>query len=328
MALQQLSAASRASSRNHAGTPRSGVIHVNVRHTTHFTVVGNRLAQHHELSYTARGIAVYIQSLPPGSPVGVKELAKPSSEGEARIAAALRELERHGYLERRVERLPGGQIVTRTYSYNTPEAAAYRQQRPQSPPPPLTPVPPSLLSPGREPVQVPEPEPEPKGEPGQEPELEWEPGPEPEGEPGPGSEPGPDPGLEGECGRPSPVRARVDPTAFGLLAGLCRYDPRLLLSERDVHRLAAGVSVWLERGAAPEAVALMLSRDLPDGLRSPAGVLAHRLAALVPPHLPAAPAPRPVLRPDPFQTCDGCERAFRAPGPGRCRDCPPPGAVG
>ncbi|MCX2927653.1 hypothetical protein [Streptomyces sp. NEAU-W12] len=23
----------------------------------------------------------------------------------------------------------------------------------------------------------------------------------------------------------------------------------------------------------------------------------------------------------PFQTCDGCERAFRAPEPGHCRDC-------
>jgi len=26
-------------------------------------------------------------------------------------------------------------------------------------------------------------------------------------------------------------------------------------------------------------------------------------------------------RPDPFQTCGGWERAFRAPGPGLCRDC-------
>ncbi|MFK0258053.1 helix-turn-helix domain-containing protein [Streptomyces sp. NPDC090445] len=316
MALSKLSAASRASSRNHAGTPRSGVIHVNIRHTAHFTVVGNRLAQHHELSYTARGIALYIQSLPPGSPVGVKELAKRSPEGEARIATALRELEQHGYLERQVERLPGGQLVTHTYSYNTPEAAAYRQQ-PQSPPPPLPPAAPPLPSPVREAVRVPEPEPEP----------EWEPGPGPES--GRQPEPGPEPGREGECGRrPSPVRAPVDPAAFELLAGLCRHDPRLLLSERDVHRLAAGVSVWLERGAAPEAVALMLSRDLPDGLRNPAGVLAYRLAALVPPHLPAAPGPRPVLRPDPFQTCDGCERAFRAPAPGRCRDCPPPGVGG
>jgi hypothetical protein len=33
--------------------------------------------------------------------------------------------------------------------------------------------------------------------------------------------------------------------------------------------------------------------------------------------------PRPRSRPMPFQTCDGCERAFRAPAPGRCRDCAP-----
>ncbi|MDX5577909.1 hypothetical protein PV779_60900, partial [Streptomyces sp. ID01-9D] len=33
----------------------------------------------------------------------------------------------------------------------------------------------------------------------------------------------------------------------------------------------------------------------------------------------AMPAPRITVTP--FQTCDGCERAFRSPTPGRCRDC-------
>jgi hypothetical protein len=58
--------------------------------------------------------------------------------------------------------------------------------------------------------------------------------------------------------------------------------------------------------------------------RSLAAVYLHRLH---PDFLPAAPAacvPKteraPVL---PLQTCDGCERAFRAAAPGRCRDCRP-----
>ncbi|MFD7258478.1 hypothetical protein [Streptomyces sp. NPDC059874] len=148
MALQHLSAPSRASSRVPAGTPRSGVIHVNIRHDSHFTVVGNGLAQHRELSYTARGIALYIQSLPAGSPVGVKALAARSAEGEMRVAAALRELEEHGYLERRRERLATGQVVTRTYSYNSPGAAL--RQPPASPPPP----------PDAEPLHEPDPEPD------------------------------------------------------------------------------------------------------------------------------------------------------------------------
>ncbi len=87
-----------------------------------------------------------------------------------------------------------------------------------------------------------------------------------------------------------------------------------------------GVSVWLERGAEPEAIARVLSADLPAGLRRPGGLLAYRLAELLPPYPPpvtvTAPASRPFVPPDPWQDCDGCKRVFRAPEPGgRCRDC-------
>ncbi|MER5280646.1 hypothetical protein ABT025_33610, partial [Streptomyces sp. NPDC002809] len=68
-------------------TPTSGVLRVNARHTTGFTVIGNRLAQHHELSLVAIGLAVHIQSLPAGAKVGVKVLTGRFPESEARIAA-------------------------------------------------------------------------------------------------------------------------------------------------------------------------------------------------------------------------------------------------
>lgn len=45
-------------------TPTSGVIHVNTRHTSGFTVIGNHLAQHDALSLLAIGLAVHIESLP------------------------------------------------------------------------------------------------------------------------------------------------------------------------------------------------------------------------------------------------------------------------
>lgn len=64
-------------------------------------------------------------------------------------------------------------------------------------------------------------------------------------------------------------------------------------------------------------------------------VLAYRLEALIPPSLPAVPAARPVRRPDPFQSCDGCDRAFRSPTPAaaatarpRCTRPPEPGPPG
>ena len=40
-----------------------------------FTVVGNHLAQHRELTLTAIGLAVHIQSLPEGARVDIKTLA-------------------------------------------------------------------------------------------------------------------------------------------------------------------------------------------------------------------------------------------------------------
>ncbi|MFJ1655751.1 hypothetical protein ACIOC2_31175 [Streptomyces sp. NPDC088337] len=102
-----------------------GVIHMNEPHHENFTVVGNHLAQHAELSLTAIGLAVHIQSLPKGTPIGIKTLAGKFPEGEIRIAAALRELEEHGYLSRAKERLQSGRMTTRTTSYNCrPSAAA------------------------------------------------------------------------------------------------------------------------------------------------------------------------------------------------------------
>ncbi|MFE5767608.1 helix-turn-helix domain-containing protein [Streptomyces sp. NPDC056485] len=256
-------------------------------------MVGNHLLQHRELSATAIGVAAYIQSLPEGAPVGIRALTDHFPEGEMRISAALRELERHGYLERRTERLPTGRVATRTYSYNRPLTS------PDGPPPP-----------DREPAPDRDPEPTPEADPSPAPEPDPAPAPEPP------TQPQPQPPTHLHAG------------AADLLAGLRQREPRLLLAERDVQRLAPDVTAWLDRGADPEAIVLALTTNLPESMRSPASVLAYRLRELLPPHLPQAPAPRPIKRPDPFQTCDGCDRAFRAPAPGRCRDCPPPPAVG
>ncbi|MDQ0788984.1 helix-turn-helix domain-containing protein [Streptomyces sp. B3I8] len=110
---------------NHSG----GLLHDNTRHTARFTVIGNHLAQHRQLSLLAIGLAVYIQSLPKGARVDIKTLAARFPEGATRIAAALRELETHGYLRRTRERVPDGRIVTRTVSCNQP-GATRRPHRP------------------------------------------------------------------------------------------------------------------------------------------------------------------------------------------------------
>lgn len=231
-------------------------------------MVGNHLAQHRELPLIAIGLAVHIQSLPAGRRISIKELAQRFAEGEIRIAEALRELETHGYLARRRERLPSGQMVTRTVSYNNPPAM---KADVAPPPPPPQPEPPQSERPARPAAVV-------------------------------------------------PLPAPADPVVWDLLAGLRRDDPRLLLAERDLHRLAPGVAAWLERGVEPAAVRRTLIAALPaEPIHHPAALLAHRLTALLPPPLPAAP-PQPE-RPDPLQNCDRCDRAFRAPEPGHCRAC-------
>ncbi|MFI5983906.1 helix-turn-helix domain-containing protein [Streptomyces sp. NPDC051555] len=361
MAPEHPSAASRASSRLPAGTPRSGVFHVKVRHSSEFVVVGNHLAQNYGMSLMAIGLATHIQSLPTGAPVGIKRLAGRFREGEVRIASALRELEAHGYLERVRVRLETGQVITRTVSYNQP-GAAYPEGATTDHVPPLFRAGAPTAEPEPGPVPDAEPPPEPEAEPDAEPDPE--PDPEPQGPaPEPGSRPasrltsrsgsrpasrprsrgaslGPLPGAGiGPVGGPGcgqgggaagPVGAggvpagQVRQEAFDLLAELRLRDPRLLLPERAVRQLAPEVSGWLDLGVEPEAVAHLLAGNLPAELGNPAALIGYRLRAQVPPRLPAPRGAPPTARPDPFQTCDGCERAFRAPVPGGyCRDCGP-----
>ncbi|MGX1849160.1 helix-turn-helix domain-containing protein [Streptomyces sp. NPDC055299] len=259
-----------------------------------YTIIGNHLTQHRGLSGLAIGLAAYIQSLPDGAPVDIRTLAGRFPEGRDRIAAALRELETHGYLERIRRRTEGGQLVTVTISYNNPEATRARRargeaeeaKRRQATAPPPHPAAPAPAQPPPSPQPPPARLPRPR----------------------------------------TRTRTRTpahDTPAGDLLAGLRRDDPRLLLSARDVDRLAPAVAVWLKRGASPDAVRNALVTDLPDALHHPAALLAHRLDERLPPPLPAVAARSAPAsdRPDPLQTCDGCERAFRAPGPGLCRDC-------
>lgn len=245
-------------------TPTSGVIHVNVRHISGFTVIGNHLAQHADLSLTAIGLAAHIQSLPAGARVGIKFLAARFPESEARIAAALKELEAAGYLLRSRVRLPDGRFVTRTTSYNQPTATAPAPARSRQAPAP-----------------VPAPPPAPR--------------------------------------KQQPPTEERHPAAITLLAGLRRHAPQLTLSAKDISELAPAVATWLDRDVQPAAIQHALTSDLPAPVRHPAGFVRNRLTALLPPPLPDAAAPAPGAAP--LQDCDRCERVFRAPEPGHCRDC-------
>ncbi|KQX11977.1 hypothetical protein ASC82_18565 [Streptomyces sp. Root431] len=296
-----------------APASRRGVIHVNAAHTTGYVVVGNHLAQHADLSLTAIGLAVHIQSLPAGTPITVKALAKRLPEGEIRIAGALRELEAAGYLKRIRVRLASGRIATETYSYNNP--GALRDLGPDRDPdadrdPDPDPDPGPDADPGPDPDPDSDPEPDSGGRPERRPKAALPPALAPTPSPAPAPTPA---SVRNEA-----ARLPQGPAAE-LLTGLRLTDPRLLLSVRDIQRLAPAVDTWFARGAAPEAVARTLTAALPATLQRPAGLLAHRLTTLLPPPVPDRPR---AAAPYPLQFCVTCdETAFRAPEPGECPDC-------
>ncbi|WP_329115728.1 hypothetical protein [Streptomyces sp. NBC_01465] len=239
-----------------AEAPTSGVIHVRTRHTANFTVLSNRLAQRAGSAVTV-GVAAYILSLPDGAPIRIEALCAHFSEGEILIARALRELEAEGWIERRVERGPGGRIRTRTFVYDLPGAV----DEPA----------------GEVLVDVP------------------------------------------VVVREEASSAPADPRAVAVLAALRQRDRRLVLAEREVVRLAPAVVEWLELGVSAVGVVDALTCDLPASIqRRPARLIAYRLRELKPVGVGDV-VELPVVLP--FQTCDGCERAFRAEEPGRCREC-------
>ncbi|SFY39338.1 helix-turn-helix domain-containing protein [Streptomyces atratus] len=295
-------------------TPSPGVIHINFRHAAGFTVIGNHLTQHRGLSLAAIGLAAHIQSLPAGARIGIKRLAERFPESETRIAAALRELEAHGYLHRSRVRLADGRIVTRTVSYNQPGAVTHpvavpRPRTAPSKPTPQTAPPPRATTPEPHPAPTPAPPPAPT------------PQPAPALVPAPTARTTPPPPLP----QPQELTPELQRAATALLADLRRHAPRLVLSESDIRTLAPGVATWLERDAHPDTIRHALTTDLPNPLKHPAKLLRHRITALLPPPLPGAQdvvaRARPGVIVIPLQNCDRCDRAFRSRHPGHCRDC-------
>ncbi|MBE4735055.1 hypothetical protein [Streptomyces caniscabiei] len=280
-----------------AGAPTSGVIHVRTRLTADFTVLSNALAQRRGSAVTV-GVAAYISSLPDGTCVSIAALCAHFDEGEILVSRALRELEAAGYLERRRERTPTGQVRTRTYFYDVPggepgpdpggSPRPPQPRRPRQQTTAATPAPASgavrdaVETPVQTPVQT---------------EVKTE-------------------------EAPAALTA-ADPRAIGLLAGLRRVDPRLVLSEREAARLAPAVTRWLGAGLLPTQITDHLTARLPaDLLVRPVGILAYRLkeTPLTAPDTssPETPERPAVLR---MRNCDGCDRGFRSAGHSHCRDC-------
>jgi hypothetical protein len=304
-----------------AGAPTSGVIHVRTRLTANFAVIANALAQRRGSAVTV-GVAAYILSLPDGALVSISALCAHFDEGEILISRALRELEAAGHLERRRERGPDGQVRTRTYFYDVPRGQGQPTPPPDRPAQKVQPVQPRKSTAEGPPARVPRPSapPAPTAD-GLAPAAPSPTAPAASPSPSPAAPASP---RAGTASPPPPMGLDdADPQAVVILSSLRIVDRRLILSRREVAELAPTVAEWLACGLGPEEITGLLTDRLPEHFRArPARVLAYRLREVplpAPPAHSAPPAGRPAALP--WQTCDGCERAFRAPEPTSCRDC-------
>ena len=81
-----------------------------------FTIVSNYHLKDGRLSLKAKGLLTVMISLPKDWNFTVKGLAKLSADGEYSVRAAVKELEKYGYLERKERRDKSGRIADTEYT--------------------------------------------------------------------------------------------------------------------------------------------------------------------------------------------------------------------
>lgn len=231
-----------------------------------FTTLGNEVLRDSRLSFCARGILAYLLSQPDGKRDDIRTLAERTPEGRERVASAMRELEKFGYLTRTKKRTPEGYIYTELDVFDGPDGPSSQL----GPDAGLPVTGGSAASPdGDHPVKKGVKEPTHPTSSAQAAEE----------------------GREGECDEETRTSAE-------LLARVARAEPRLSLGWIDTLRLAPLVSEWRRRGASDLHVVGSLTSGLPRvGVYHPARFIEARLIAKMPSERVVAP-----VRPE----CDGC----------------------
>ncbi|MEV8051530.1 MULTISPECIES: MarR family transcriptional regulator [Streptomyces] len=240
-----------------------------------------------------RYVAGFIDHLPEGASMSVKQLAKQLPlYGQQAISKALTALSVAGHLRRVRCPVDAGEEtrwVFRTFWSRTARDnewwtayLATETARPQPTTPPV-PAPPETNRAPEPPPAVPQQRTVPTCEPG-----------------------------------PSP--------AYVALARLGREDHRLALSADDCAALEPRAAEWLARGVSVDYLTTALTAGLPAEINSPIGFLRRRLTTKLPPHLPPATTTRPSPAAPSGRVLVECAECG-TPGPsealpdGLCRPC-------
>lgn len=93
-------------------------------HPRRWTAVDRRTINDEALSFRARGVLVWLLDKPEDWEWRSDTIALVGAEGRDAIRAAVRELEEHGYVERRRVQGESGRWLTETWVYERPEDSA------------------------------------------------------------------------------------------------------------------------------------------------------------------------------------------------------------
>ncbi|MEU6844777.1 hypothetical protein ABZ930_23175 [Streptomyces sp. NPDC046716] len=237
------------------------------RHERDFTVIANKAIRDPRLSHTARGILVYVLSLPSGAQVNVRTLSDGFPQGRLAVSKAVKELRELGYWVTRTERdARSKRILSSVDVYELPERGAS--------PAASQPVPGRVgtgasgaKSPGGEDYYDKDGRKDPPLPPAEAAEPVETAEPVEIGEP-----------AESEVGaEPDSSRDPRAAESAGILWRLGAVDARLRLSERSVRELVPEVCDWLDRGATGAQVIDAVTAGLPAKVYSAAKLVADRL---------------------------------------------------
>jgi len=211
--------------------------------TRFFTTLGNEVLRDNRLSFCARGILGHLLSYPDGQRADIRTLTERTPEGRERVASALRELERFGYLRRSIKRTPDGRVYTDVDVFDTAAGAS-------SPVTPNTGFPgsggPAAGSRGDHLVNQRD------------------------------EEPSLPSGQEGDD------VDRETAASAALLARVTRAEPKLVLGRREALRLAPLVTQWRRHGASDLHILNTLTAGLPPTVHYPARFIETRLRTKMP----------------------------------------------
>lgn len=98
-----------------------------------FTTVENNLIRNKELSFKAKGIMILMLSMGEGFTFHTNGLASFSTDGKDGVASGLKELEKHGYLERKTQHDENGKFAgIEYYIYEQPKTDLPKTEKPKT----------------------------------------------------------------------------------------------------------------------------------------------------------------------------------------------------